>query len=160
MYQSYFPFIFEGCTDVNTMNASSESVSPAYLEAQGTIAGIDNRVILRYFETLNAGDFQATSQLFAKDGALQPPFEADVIGPEAIAAYLEQEAKGFILEPQHGVSSPVDNGCTEFLIGGKVHTPWFSVNVSWLFILSPTQEIFLTKVKLLASLQELIHLRR
>ncbi len=145
---------------MNTMNASPESVSPAQLEAHGAIAGIDNPVILRYFETLNNGDFQATSQLFARDGALQPPFESDVIGPAAIAAYLEQEAKGFILEPQHGVSTLLDNGCTEFLIGGKVHTPWFSVNVSWLFILSPTQEIFITKVNLLASLQELIHLRR
>lgn len=152
--------MFERCIDVNPMNASPESVSPAQLEAQGTIAGIDNPVILQYFETLNTGDFQATSQLFARDGALQPPFEPDVIGPEAIAAYLEQEAKGLILEPQHGVSNLLDNGCTEFLIGGKVHTPWFSVNVSWLFILSPTQEIFITQVKLLASLQELIHLRR
>jgi hypothetical protein len=117
-------------------------------------------VILQYFETLNTGDFQATSQLFARDGALIPPFEPGVIGPAAIAAYLEQEAKGLTLEPQHGVSTLLDNGCTEFLISGKVHTPWFSVNVSWLFILSPTQEIFITKVRLLASLQELIHLRR
>ncbi len=145
---------------VNAMNASPESASPAQLEVQGTIAGIDNPVILRYFERLNNGEFQATSQLFASDGALQPPFETDVIGPEAIAAYLEQEAKGFILEPQHGVSTLLDNGCTEFLIGGKVHTPWFSVNVSWQFILSPAQEIFIAKVKLLASLQELVHLRR
>jgi hypothetical protein len=160
MLQSYFPFIFEMYTDVNTMNASPESVSPAQFEAPGTIAGINHPVILRYFETLNNGEFQATSQLFASDGALQPPFESDVIGPEAIAAYLEQEAKGFILEPQHGVSTTLDNGCAEFLIGGKVHTPWFSVNVSWQFILSPAQEIFITKVKLLAAFQELIHLRR
>lgn len=145
---------------MNAMNASPESVSQIHLEEQTTIAGIDNPVILQYFETLNNGQFQATSQLFASDGALQPPFESDVIGPEAIAAYLEQEAKGFILEPQHGVATSQDGGCTEFLIGGKVHTPWFSVNVSWLFILSPTQEIMTTKVKLLASLQELVQLRR
>jgi hypothetical protein len=143
------------------MNASPDSIGfDSVPQAQTAIAGIDSPVILRYFETLNQGDFQATSELFASEGALQPPFEGNVIGPAAIAAYLEQEARGFILEPRQGISTVLDNGCTEFLIGGKVHTPWFSVNVSWLFILSPTQTILLTKVKLLASLQELMHLRR
>ncbi len=136
--------------------------SPSYARSEESwmIAGIDSPVILQYFETLNAGQFHATSELFAGDGVLQPPFEGDVVGPEAIAAYLEQEAKGFVLEPHHGVSTLLDNGCTEFLVGGKVHTPWFSVNVSWLFILSPNQKILIAKVKLLASLQELVHLRR
>lgn len=142
------------------MNPSPESIGQTQMKAQGTIAGIDNPVILQYFETINEGQFQATSQLFASDGALQPPFEGDIVGPEAIATYLEQEAKGFILEPQHGVSTSIDESGTEVLIGGKVHTPWFSVNVSWLFILSPHQKILTAKIKLLASLQELIHLRR
>jgi len=160
MLQPYFPFMFERSIDVQAMNASPDSIHYNSSRAQEAIAGIDSRVILQYFETLNNGNFQATSQLFARDGALQPPFEADVIGPEAIEAYLEQEAKGFILEPKHGVCNPLDNGCTEYLIGGKVHTPWFSVNVSWLFILSPTQEIFIAKIKLLASLQELMNFQR
>lgn len=160
MFQSYFPFIFERCTNVNAMNISPDSPSCARSEESWTITGIDNPAILQYFTTINEGRFQATSQLFASDGALQPPFAEAVVGPEAIAAYLEQEAKGFILEPQYGVSTLVDNDCTEFLVGGKVHTPWFSVNVSWLFILSPGQEIFVAKVKLLASLQELVYLRR
>ncbi|MDX2228676.1 MAG: ketosteroid isomerase family protein [Leptolyngbyaceae cyanobacterium bins.349] len=123
------------------------------------IAGVDEPVILRYFSMLNAGEFEAVGQLFAVDGALQPPFEDLVVGRAAIAAYLDQEAKGFLLEPQSGSSTLLDNGCTEFGIMGKVQTPWFSVNVGWTFILSPAQEIFLVKVKLLAALQDLLPLR-
>lgn len=125
----------------------------------GLIAGVDESTVLQYFTALNAGEFARVSQLFAIDGALHPPFEAGVVGRDAIAAYLEQEAKGFLLQPQSGTSTQLDNGCTEFEIVGQVQTPWFSVNVSWLFILSPTQEIFLVRVKLLASLQELLPLR-
>ncbi len=123
------------------------------------IAGIDAPAVLQYFAALNAGEFEQVSQLFAVDGALQPPFDELMIGRDTIAAYLEKEAKGFVLQPQVGNVQSLDNGCTEFEIGGKVHTPWFSVNVSWLFILSPASEIFLVKVKLLASLQELLPLR-
>lgn len=122
--------------------------------------GIQEAVVNRYFQTLNAGEFEATAALFASDGALQPPFEPLVIGPEAIAAYLEQEAKGFILEPRRSVTKQLADGCTECEVVGKVQTPWFSVNVCWLFIISPTNKIFVAKVKLLASLQELLHLRR
>lgn len=123
------------------------------------IAGVDDPVVLQYFAALNAGEFQRVSQLFAADGALQPPFDALVVGPAAIAAYLETEAPGFVLQPQVGSVQVLANGCTEFEIGGKVQTPWFSVNVSWRLILSPTSEIFLVRVKLLASLQELLPLR-
>ena len=124
-----------------------------------SIAGVDETVVLQYFSALNAGQFHSVSQLFALDGELQPPFEEMVIGRAAIAAYLEREAKGFLLQPQQGSSTRLDNGCTEFAIVGQVQTPWFSVNVSWTFILSPTQDIFLVKVKLLASLQELLPLK-
>lgn len=122
--------------------------------------GMTEPVILRYFETLNAGEFAATSQLFAADGALHPPFEDPVVGPDAIAAYLEQEAKGFLLIPKKSRSVLLEDGCTEFHISGSVQTPLFSVNVGWMFVLSPEQDILLVKVKLLASLEELFHLRR
>lgn len=128
------------------------------------IDGIDQRTILQYFETFNADNFEATSQLFAPEGMLQPPFEAIVIGQSAIAAYLSQEAKGFILLPQQGQKSlernDLENGDIEFLVLGKVQTPWFTVNVSWTFILNSSQQIVLVKVNLLAALQELMHLRR
>ena len=53
-----------------------------------TIEGITEPTVLRYFETLNAGDFENTAALFAADGAIHPPFESGIVGPEAIAAYL------------------------------------------------------------------------
>ncbi len=124
-----------------------------------TIEEIDEPTIFHYFETLNVGNFEATSQLFAPEGMLQPPFEAMVIGSEAIAAYLHQEAKGFVLLPQQG-HRVLDSDDAEFLVVGRVQTPWFTVNVSWTFILNSNQQIVLAKVNLLASLQELMHMRR
>jgi hypothetical protein len=128
------------------------------------IEGIDQPTIFQYFETFNAEDFEATSQLFAPEGMLQPPFEAMVIGSEAIAAYLQQEAKGFVLLPQQGQSvldsDVLNRDAAEFLVSGRVQTPWFTVNVAWTFVLNSSQQIVLTKVNLLASLQELMHMRR
>ncbi|MBM0741272.1 nuclear transport factor 2 family protein [Phormidium sp. CLA17] len=131
---------------------------------QIAIEGIDEPTILQYFERLNAGNFEATSQLFALEGMLQPPFEAMVIGQTEIAAYLQKEAKGFILLPQQGQqvleSENLENDDTEFLVLGKVQTSLFTVNVSWTFVLNPNKQIVLAKVNLLASLQELMHLRQ
>jgi hypothetical protein len=115
--------------------------------------------ILRYFETINEGAFAVTGQLFATDGELQPPFEQAVIGADAIAAYLQAEAKGFNLLPRQGVTKLLDSGCTEAQVVGTVQTPLFSVNVSWLFVLNADKKLLLVKVKLLASPQELLSLR-
>lgn len=124
-----------------------------------SIAGIDEPTILQYFIHLNTGDFAAVSQLFAVDGVLQPPFEERVIGRDAIATYLEREAKGFVLQPQTGHSIELENNCTELKLSGKVQTSWFAVNIRWTFILNPLKEIFLVEVKLLAALEELLPLR-
>lgn len=123
------------------------------------IAGVEEPVLSQYFTALNAGEFEAVSQLFAVDGTLQPPFDELLAGRDAIAAYLEKEAQGFLLQPQSGALVQQDNSYTEYEILGKVETPWFSVNVGWNFILSPTKEISFAKVKLLASLKELLPLR-
>ena len=138
---------------------------PELATLNGTaIEGIDEPTILQYFEALNAGNFEATSQLFALEGMLQPPFEAIVIGQTAIAAYLQQEAKGFILLPYQGQKSvergDLERGETDFLVLGRVQTPWFTVNVSWTFILNLNKQIVLAKVNLLASLKELMHMRQ
>ncbi|MBL1174724.1 ketosteroid isomerase family protein [Pantanalinema sp. GBBB05] len=133
--------------------ASATGVNPV-------IEGINEPVIQRYFELLNGGEFQAASELFAEDGALQPPFEGQIVGRDAIANYLVKEAQGLILRPQWGKQQALDNGCTEFEIAGNVQTALFTVNVSWTMILSPWQELFLVRVKLLASLQELVKFRR
>lgn len=141
-------------------NALPQTFSEAVAKSDSAeIEGIAQPIILQYFETLNAGDFEATSQLFATEGMLQPPFEAIVTGSEAIAAYLKQEAKGFVLLPQKG-RKVLESSNAEFLVLGRVQTPWFTVNVSWTFVLNLNNQIVLTKVNLLASLQELMHMRR
>lgn len=123
------------------------------------IDGVKEPTIARYFKTLNAEDFEATSQLFAPEGVLQPPFEDTIVGPEAIAAYLKKEAKGFRLQPQQGVSHFGEDGNTEIEVVGLVQTPWFSVNVRWLFSLNAEKALLKVKVKLLAAMQDLLQLR-
>jgi|ERR687886_2136041 hypothetical protein len=125
-----------------------------------TIEGITEPVVLRYFETMNAGDYKATAALFADTGAMHPPFEQAIEGREAIATYLEAEAKGMQLFPTKGIVETQKEDQTQIQVTGKVQTPWFGVNVAWIFVLSPEREILTTRIKLLASPQELLSLRR
>lgn len=123
------------------------------------IEGVTESVILDYFATMNAGDYQATSALFAESGSMQPPFEEPITGRSAIAHYLETEARGMQLAPKKG-SAHSENEQTNIQVTGKVQTAVFGVNVSWIFILNAQQEILFTRIKLLASPQELLNLRR
>jgi len=123
------------------------------------IAGITKPAVLRYFETLNAGNFEATANLFAEDGVLHAPFEEPIIGKSSIATYLKTEARGMQLEPQQGISQILEDGLVEIQVSGRVQTSAFGVNVGWLFLLNSNQEILAVTVKLLASPQELLNLR-
>ena len=123
------------------------------------IAGITKPTVLRYFETLNAGDFEATANLFAEDGVLHAPFEEPIIGSSSIATYLKTEARGMQLEPQQGVSQILEDGNVEVQVSGRVQTSAFGINVAWLFLLNPDQKLLSVTVKLLASPQELLNLR-
>lgn len=125
-----------------------------------TIEGLTESSVLRYFETLNAGDFQATAALFAETGTLKPPFEDPLVGPEAIAAYLKSEAQGMKLEPRQSIAEAIAEDQTQIQVSGKVQTSWCGVNVSWVFILNSDKEILAATIKLLASPQELLNLRR
>lgn len=125
-----------------------------------TIEEVAHLTVLRYFATLNAGDFEATSGLFAADGQMYPPFESPLVGANAIAAYLRAEAEGIKLFPQDEIIELLEEGLTQVRVGGKVQTSWCSVNVSWLFVLNLQGEIISASIKLLASPQELINLRR
>jgi hypothetical protein len=140
------------------MNAA-ESVSHSTQEKLH-IEGITEPSILRYFETLNAGDFKATADLFADDGVMHPPFESGIVGSNAIASYLQQEAQGITAYPNQGIVETLENSQVQVQLTGKVNTSWCGVNVSWLFILNQQQEITYSKIKLLASPQELLNLRR
>ena len=123
------------------------------------IAGITKPTVLRYFETLNAGDFEATANLFAEDGVLHAPFEEPIIGSSSIATYLKTEARGMQLEPQQGVSQILEDGNVEVQVSGRVQTSAFGINVAWLLLLNSDQKILSVTVKLLASPQELLNLR-
>ena len=126
--------------------------------------------IQRYFGTLNQGAFEQTAALFAQDGQMVPPFEQPIEGREAIARYLDAEARNMSLTPLEcepiapstdpSDEVPNDDDVQYFLVRGKVKTPLLGVNVAWQFDLNATNEIVKVRIKLLASLQELIKFNR
>ncbi|NUN63329.1 nuclear transport factor 2 family protein [Pseudanabaena biceps] len=121
------------------------------------IDGINELTIYEYFAGLNNNEFMATSELFAEQGCLNPPFEQTVCGRDAIAQYLEKEAKGIEFCPAYGEMIKSDNAFTQYQIQGKVKTNQFTVNVNWLIQLNSAKEILLVEVKLIASLIELLN---
>ncbi|MBN3908942.1 MAG: nuclear transport factor 2 family protein [Nostoc sp. NMS1] len=139
---------------------SAEFISPAQLKEEFQIEGITETSILRYFETLNAGEFEATAALFAVDGVMRPPFESDIVGTDAIAAYLKKEGQNVKAYPNTAIAETLETGEIQIQVTGKAQTSWCSVNVLWLFILNQQQQILYTRIKLLASRQELLSLRR
>lgn len=134
--------------------------SAEQLKQEFQIEGITETSVLRYFETLNAGEFEATAALFAVDGVMRPPFESDIVGTDAIAAYLKQESQNIKAYPNTGIAEALENATIQVQVTGKAQTSWCSVNVLWLFILNQQRQISYTKIKLLASPQELLSLRR
>ncbi|MDJ0615181.1 MAG: ketosteroid isomerase family protein [Calothrix sp. MO_192.B10] len=125
-----------------------------------SIPGITEPAILDYFHTLNTGEFHRTAALFATNGVMHPPFESGIVGRDAIANYLHKEAQDLKAHPRQGMVEVLDNHNTQFQVTGKAQTSWCSVNVKWLFILNQHQEIVSVQIKLLASPQELLKLRR
>ncbi|MEH1885896.1 MULTISPECIES: ketosteroid isomerase family protein [unclassified Nostoc] len=139
---------------------SAEFISPAQLKEEFQIEGITETSVLRYFETLNAGEFEATAALFAVEGVMHPPFESDIVGTDAIAAYLKKEGKNVKAYPNTGIAETLETSEIQVQVTGKAQTSWCSVNVLWLFILNQQRQILYTRIKLLASPQELLSLRR
>jgi hypothetical protein len=113
----------------------------------------------RYFETLNAKDFQSTSELFAAEGVLQAPFAEPVMTPPAIAAYLHEEAQGITAHPNELNWQSLDDGHTQVRVFGQAKTPMFAVNVCWEFTINPEGKILLMRLKLLASPRQLLQMR-
>ncbi|MFN6517961.1 MAG: ketosteroid isomerase family protein [Nostoc sp. CreGUA01] len=138
---------------------TSTEISPVQPASESQILLITETTVLRYFETLNAGEFDQTAALFAKDGVMRPPLESDIVGCDAIAAYLKQEAKNIKAYPNTGISDTLENGNIQVQVTGKVQTSWCGVNVLWIFILNQQRQILYTRIKLLASPQELLSLR-
>lgn len=123
-------------------------------------AELNQLSIIQYFRTFNQGEFAKTAQLFVEEGRLLAPFENPIIGREQIIAYLDQEAKGMELFPERGYILKSDSQNTELKVVGKARTPLFTVNIGWNFELNQRQEILSVTISLLASLQELLNLKK
>lgn len=123
------------------------------------IKGLSEPIINQYFETINQEDFLATAQLFAENGILIAPFESPIIGQKNIAEYLAAEAKGMKLIAQEVIQQKTEEKLKLFKVQGKVKTSLFSVYVAWIFKLNQVSEIVEVKIKLLASLQELLTIK-
>ncbi|MGF1460917.1 MAG: ketosteroid isomerase family protein [Leptolyngbyaceae cyanobacterium] len=120
----------------------------------------DESVVTSYFEHFNAGEFEQAAHLFTPEGMLQPPFEEPVVSPTAIAQYLKSQAKGMQAFPKEveldDASAPQ---LCQVVVRGQVTAVVFKVNAAWIFELSPTGQIQHLRVKLLATMQELLNLR-
>jgi hypothetical protein len=131
---------------------------------QASIEGVTNTAVLSYINNMNANDFEAAVNLFAPNGALQPPFQKPIIGREAILAYMREECQGLKLMPERGTIESMEEGYTSIKVTGKVQTPWFGssvgMNIAWRFLLAPQDQIFFVAVDLLASPKELLNLVR
>lgn len=141
-----------------------EPVSPPKEISKRTavkIEGVDNPTIQSYMDNLNANDFDALIELFLPDAALQPPFQRPIVGKEEIMRFFKEECQNLVLVPERGVSEPADGGYTQIKITGKVQTPWFGsgvgMNISWRFLLDPSNKIFFVAIDLLASPKELLN---
>jgi len=126
------------------------------------IPGVENPVILEYMDNLNANDFDALVQLFASDGALQPPFQRPIVGQDALIRFFREDCQNLKLLPERGITEPEEDGYTRIKVTGKVQTPWFGqdvgMNVAWRFLLNPENKIFFVAIDLLASAKELLNL--
>jgi hypothetical protein len=120
---------------------------------------VEKSVIERYFSTLNQGQFQETATLFAADGALFPPFDEPVIGRTAIVSYLKREAEGIHIDPRRFAFESLADRKIQAQVRGRVQMLVFEVNVGWVFVFNAQGEIEQVRVNLLASLEELFHLR-
>jgi hypothetical protein len=113
---------------------------------------------------LNANDFDSLIELFAADGALQPPFRRPIVGKDAILRFFKEECQNLNLIPEKGVSEPADEGFTQIKVTGKCQTPWFGagvgMNIAWRFLLNSEGKIFFVAIDLLASPKELLNFAR
>lgn len=137
----------------------------SYLEFTEVIDTVDYQtvdyqtVVERYFATLNQAAFAETASLFTESGILFPPFDQPVVGPAAILKYLQAEAQGMQVEPIQFQFTHLTDDQIQADVTGQVQTVLFKVNVAWNFGLNSQAQIEFVRVNLLASLQELLHLR-
>jgi hypothetical protein len=131
---------------------------------QVSIEGITNSTVLSYMDNLNANDFDALIELFAPDGALQPPFQRPIVGKDAVLRFFREDCQNLKLIPERGISEAADDGYVQIKVTGKVQTPWFGagvgMNMAWRFLISSEGKIFFVAIDLLASPKELLNFAR
>jgi hypothetical protein len=155
-----------GYVGQGTVKVSEPMVLPQEVSERSKVAieGVDNPTVLSYINNMNANDFTAVIDLFAADGALQPPFQRPIVGKEAVFRYLQEECQNLKLIPERGTNEPADGNFNQIKVTGKVQTPWFGANVgmnmAWRFLLDPQGKIFFVAIDLLASPKELLNLIR
>jgi Orange carotenoid protein, N-terminal/Nuclear transport factor 2 (NTF2) domain len=155
-----------GYVGEGTVKVSEPMVLPQESSERTKVAieGVDNATVLSYINNMNANDFTAVIDLFAPDGALQPPFQRPIVGKEAVFRYLQEECQNLKLMPERGANEPADGNFNQIKVTGKVQTPWFGANVgmnmAWRFLLDPQGKIFFVAIDLLASPKELLNLMR
>jgi hypothetical protein len=152
---------------LGSYNRVSEPVVVPVAAADRTsvsIEGVDNPTILNYMNNMNANDFDALIELFANDGALQPPFQKPIVGRNAVLRFFREDCQNLKLMPERGVAESADDGYTQIKVTGKVQTPWFGagvgMNMAWRFLLGPDGKIFFVAIDLLASPKELLNFAR
>ena len=128
------------------------------------IEGVTEPAVTKYINAMNSDNFDAAVALFSDDGALQPPFHKPIVGKQAIAKYMREEAQGLNMMPKKGISESRDDGSKQLKITGVVETPWFGANVgmniAWRFLVNPEGKIFFVAIDMLASPKELLNLGR
>lgn len=150
----------------NYSRVSEEVVVPKEISqrTQVAIEGVSNKTVLEYMNNMNANDFDTLINLFAPDGALQPPFQKPIVGKDAVLRFFREECQNLKLIPDKGVSEPAEDGYTQIKVTGKVQTPWFGagvgMNMAWRFLLNPDGKIFFVAIDLLASPKELLNFVR
>ena len=156
-------------SDLGPSSYPKAATEPAFQRTSPVISsvkidGITEPAVLGYIEAMNADKFDDAIALFTTDGALQPPFQKPIIGREAIAKYMREEAQGLNMMPQQGICEVQPDGSKQLKVTGVVQTPWFGVtvgmNISWRFLINPDGKIFFVAIDMLASPQELMNLRR
>ena len=115
--------------------------------------------VAAYFAAFNQADFETVASLFAEIGRLKAPFEEMIVGPAAIRAYLEREAAGMAAQPTELVSLPLESGQRQVIVQGSVKAIVFNVKVAWTFCFNAANQLEEVQVKLLASLEDLVHLQ-
>ncbi|MBE9201010.1 MULTISPECIES: orange carotenoid protein N-terminal domain-containing protein [unclassified Nodularia (in: cyanobacteria)] len=156
-------------SDLGPSSYPKAADEPAFARTSPSISsvkidGVTEPAVLSYIEAMNADDFDKAISLFTAEGALQPPFQKPIVGPEAIAKYMREEAQGLNMMPKQGICEDQPDGSKQLKITGVVQTPWFGVtvgmNIAWRFLINPEGKIFFVAIDMLASPEELLNLRR